>query len=205
MGSSTKAGADRATTYVGEKGIGFKSVFKAADVVWISSNSYTFKFDKRLVLGMIAPIWESFPETTTPSMTSMLLQLSPDYDERRLLSDLKTFDSRMLMFLRRLKEVRITIHEGTSTWKTTLSKSVGSSHNETAVQLIQDAKTMNYLVSSYTATGLPVEPKRPGATESQIMLAFPDVADMQPESQKVYAFLPVRDYGFKVRFLVMYK
>ncbi|KIX05483.1 uncharacterized protein Z518_06355 [Rhinocladiella mackenziei CBS 650.93] len=198
VGSSTKAGANRAASYVGEKGIGFKSVFKAADVVWISSNSYTFKFDKRQVLGMVAPIWEIFPEPTTPSMTSTLLQLSPEYDEKQLISDLKTFDSRMLMFLRRLNKVKITVYEAASTWETTLSKRMCSSRNETAIELIQDDKSMRYLVSSYRATNLPNELKRPGARESQIMLAFPDIIDLQPvESQKVYAFLPIRDYGFK--------
>ncbi|KXS97811.1 hypothetical protein AC578_10548 [Pseudocercospora eumusae] len=32
--------------YIGEKGIGFKAVFKAADVVYISSGNFNFKFDK---------------------------------------------------------------------------------------------------------------------------------------------------------------
>ncbi|KIW93628.1 uncharacterized protein Z519_06233 [Cladophialophora bantiana CBS 173.52] len=197
VGSSTKAGANRATAYVGEKGIGFKSVFKAADVVWISSNCYTFKFDKKQVLGMIAPIWEPFPEPSTPLMTSMLLQLSPDFDEARLLSDLREFDPRMLMFLRRLRTVKITIRDGGLTWQTTLSKTVSTSHGETAIELNRDGAVMKYLVSSHSARNLPVEPKRPGASESQILLAFPDVVDQPLTSQKVYAFLPVRDYGFK--------
>ncbi|OAP55444.1 hypothetical protein AYL99_10417 [Fonsecaea erecta] len=197
VGSSTKAGAHRATAYVGEKGIGFKSVFKAADVVWISSNCYTFKFDKRQVLGMIAPIWEPFPEPSTPSMTSMLLHLSPDYDVRRLLSDLKEFDPRMLMFLRRLRTVTITIRDGERVWKTSFSKNVGTSHGETAIELTRDGEITKYLVSSHTARNLPFESKRPGTSDSQILLAFPDITDQPLMSQKVYAFLPIRDYGFK--------
>lgn len=205
VGSSTKAGQDRASTYVGEKGIGFKSVFKAADAVWISSNMYTFKFDKREVLGMIAPIWEAFPGGSEPAMTSMLLQLSPDYEEKELLSDLKGFDPRMLMFLRRLKTVKIIIHEANTTWKTTLSKKTGTGLRGESIDLIQDGISMRYLVSSHNAKNLPSEPKRLGATESQIMLAFPDIADAQAvESQKVYAFLPIRDYGFKVMTLTYF-
>ncbi|KIW74370.1 hypothetical protein Z517_12310 [Fonsecaea pedrosoi CBS 271.37] len=196
VGSSTKAGANRATAYVGEKGIGFKSVFKAADVVWISSNSYSFKFDKRQVLGMIAPIWESFPEPATPSITSMILQLSPEYDESQLVSDLKEFDPRMLMFLRRLKRVTITIQDGNPGWQTTFGKSVGTSHGETAIELTRDGEVTKYLISSHIAQNLPVEPKRPGAHQSQILLAFPDITDQTLISQKVYAFLPIRDYGF---------
>ncbi|KAL2419264.1 hypothetical protein ABEF95_003141 [Exophiala dermatitidis] len=198
VGSSTKAGQDRASSYVGEKGIGFKSVFKAADIVWISSNSYTFKFDKRNVLGMIAPIWEVFPEPTDPSWTSMLLQLSAGYEEKQLLHDLKTFDPRMLIFLRRLKKVKIVIHQAGPVWQTTLTKKLQSNDQETAIELTQDYKTLRYMVSSYLVENLPVEPKRPGASSSQIMLAFPDCNGAEAiESQKVYAFLPVRDYGFK--------
>ncbi|KAL2408478.1 hypothetical protein ABEF93_003919 [Exophiala dermatitidis] len=198
VGSSTKAGQDRASSYVGEKGIGFKSVFKAADIVWISSNSYTFKFDKRNVLGMIAPIWEAFPEPTDPSWTSMLLQLSPGYEEKQLLHDLKTFDPRMLIFLRRLKKVKIVIHRAGPVWQTTLTKKLQRNDQETAIELTQDHKTLRYMVSSYLAENLPAEPKRPGARSSQIMLAFPDCNGAEAiESQKVYAFLPVRDYGFK--------
>lgn len=34
---STKTGENRSAGYIGEKGIGFKSIFKIADAVWISS------------------------------------------------------------------------------------------------------------------------------------------------------------------------
>ena len=49
-----------------------------ADVVWISSREYSFKFDKSEPLGMIAPTWERFPEEVKPGYTSMLLQLSSE-------------------------------------------------------------------------------------------------------------------------------
>jgi HSP90 family molecular chaperone len=51
---STKSAKKTAGEYIGEKGIGFKSVFKAADVVWISSRE--FKFDQSKFLGMVTPI-----------------------------------------------------------------------------------------------------------------------------------------------------
>ncbi|EMT62837.1 hypothetical protein FOC4_h10017656, partial [Fusarium odoratissimum] len=47
--------------YIGEKGIGFKSVFKAADVVKIASGYYEFRFDRRESLGMVLPIASPFP------------------------------------------------------------------------------------------------------------------------------------------------
>lgn len=56
VGASIKAGLGNSTRYIGEKGIGFKSVFKVAHTVWIKSSHYSFKFDRREKLGMIAPI-----------------------------------------------------------------------------------------------------------------------------------------------------
>ncbi|KAK4448413.1 hypothetical protein QBC34DRAFT_495382 [Podospora aff. communis PSN243] len=44
IGQSTKTGLGKATRYIGEKGIGFKSVFKVAKVVYIKSGYFSFKF-----------------------------------------------------------------------------------------------------------------------------------------------------------------
>jgi HSP90 family molecular chaperone len=45
INQSTKSAKKADGEYIGEKGIGFKSVFKAADLVWISSHEYMFKLD----------------------------------------------------------------------------------------------------------------------------------------------------------------
>ncbi|GAB1316803.1 hypothetical protein MFIFM68171_07013 [Madurella fahalii] len=55
LGRSTKKRPGDATSCFGEKGIGFKSVFRVADVVWVSSLAYNLKFDSRSQLGMIHP------------------------------------------------------------------------------------------------------------------------------------------------------
>jgi hypothetical protein len=110
IGRSTKAGLGAVTRYIGEKGIGFKSVFKVADVVWISSGHYSFKFDKKETLGMIAPIWEKFPEgeNLLPGYTSILLQLSDDYNPEELVAEIKSLDPRLLIFLRNLRQINVT-------------------------------------------------------------------------------------------------
>ena len=54
LGSSSKKSKKRpedSIIYVGEKGIGFKSVFRVADVVWVSSRAYSFKFDSEAPVG----------------------------------------------------------------------------------------------------------------------------------------------------------
>ncbi|KAK4991259.1 hypothetical protein LTR66_006591, partial [Elasticomyces elasticus] len=40
IGNSTKKVQEKQKGYIGEKGIGFKSVFKVADLVWITSGYY---------------------------------------------------------------------------------------------------------------------------------------------------------------------
>lgn len=45
IGKSTKKAAGGRKGYIGEKGIGFKSVFKVADVVRVASGCYEFKFN----------------------------------------------------------------------------------------------------------------------------------------------------------------
>src|SRR6266487_3749256 len=100
IGNSTKAGTENATRYVGEKGIGFKSVFKVADVVYITSRSYSFKFEKNGPLGMIAPIWTEFPIPAKRGYTTFYLHLLPNCNRRELLKEILALDPRMLIFLR---------------------------------------------------------------------------------------------------------
>jgi hypothetical protein len=116
---STKSGKTSHGEQIGEKGIGFKSVFKAADVVWISSREYTFKFDKsKSPLGMVTPIWSSFPEPTLPGCTSTYLQLSESYDEETVVNELLTFDINLLIFLRRIDEINLrVVREGQQVWE----------------------------------------------------------------------------------------
>ena len=56
IGRSTKKIEGSQKGYIGEKGIEFKSVFKVADEVWISSGALKFKLDKKKPLGIIAPV-----------------------------------------------------------------------------------------------------------------------------------------------------
>jgi HSP90 family molecular chaperone len=67
---------DRSKGFIGEEGIGFKSIFKIANVVHVSSNSYSFRFDKAGPLGMIAPIWSDYPGKLKENHTKFFLQLS---------------------------------------------------------------------------------------------------------------------------------
>ena len=205
IGRSTKTGLDHTSRYIGEKGIGFKSVFKISDVVWIHSGYYSFKFDKHKRLGMIAPIWAEFPKPTIPGFTSILLEISDNYNTKELLHELMKLDSKLLIFLQKLRRVDVTIFEDSGVpWKRTLSRSDNNDErngDEQVVTLDNNGQQVSYVTVRFSVKNMPTEPKREGCTRSEIMLAFPIFEDIRVEfdSQQVYSFLPIRDYGFKVR------
>ena len=201
IGRSTKAGLNDSTRYISEKGIGFKSVFKAADVIWISSGDYAFKFDKREPLGMITPIWTQFPKDTIPGCTSFYIQFSAGYNRQELIHDIRSLDPRMLISLRRLRKLNLKVIQDGKTWETKFSRTDTVTNERLVVVLSQDDTYLQYLVRKHAVDGLPREEKRPECSRSEILLAFPLTDPTQPpklSSQNVYAFLPIRDYGFMV-------
>ncbi|KAH8820670.1 hypothetical protein F5884DRAFT_745017 [Xylogone sp. PMI_703] len=202
IGRSSKLGLDHSRRYIGEKGIGFKSVFKVSDVVWIHSGSYSFKFDKSEHLGMIAPIWADFPRETTHGVTSILMKLSDFCDVRELMYEIKALEPRLLIYLQKLKRIKITINEDSDgLWETTLDRhdQAKGSDGQQLVTLYHGPTPLSYRIFHFRVKDLPDDPKRTGHTESELVLAFPMNDERKPmiESQNVYAFLPVRDYGFK--------
>jgi hypothetical protein len=206
IGRSTKANADHSTRYIGEKGIGFKSVFKVADVVFVKSGYYSFKFDKHAQLGMIAPTWAEFPDKLLSRNTSMLLQLSADYDTEELEHELKCLDPRLLLFLRKLTQINVMSFNKRGDITSNMLKRrdlPASSDGANMVCLHHDAALTNFKTTRILVTGMPTESKRIGCTTSEILLAFPTTPEDEPwiAPQRVYAFLPIRDYGFKVRSL----
>lgn len=199
---STKSGKTSYGEYIVEKGIGFKSVFKAADVVWISSREFTFKFDKTKFLGMVAPIWADFPETTRPECTSIYLQLSKDYEEETLIHELLTFDTNLLIFLRRIEEINIRVtRRDEQVWEKKIRKTESRQGADRVTVLHAGESTFPYLIRTHVIKDLPNEHKRPNWPQTKILLAFPTAElpeQPRPIPQNVYAFLPIRNYGLKV-------
>src|SRR5579863_3200270 len=95
-------------TYVGEKGIGFKSVFTVADRVYITSGPYSFYFDKTAPLGMITPALDSkYP--TERGWTTFHLHLAPSENGNDLSAQLGDVSPTLLLFLRKLRALSISI------------------------------------------------------------------------------------------------
>ena len=199
---STKAGKTNDGEFIGEKGIGFKSVFKAADVVWISSREYTFKFDKSEFLGMVTPIWADFPELTQPGCTSILLQLSEGFEDEILVQELLTFDTNILIFLRWIAEINIRVTQADErVWEKRIRKTENRQGTDRMTLLQVGEHSFQYLIRTHVIKDLPNERKRPNWTQTKILLAFPTPKfgeELQFIPQNVYAFLPIRNYGLKV-------
>jgi hypothetical protein len=203
IGRSSKTGLDNTRRYIGEKGIGFKSVFKVADVVWIRSGHYSFRFDKSQRLGMIAPEWTNFPDGALPGYTSILLQLSETCDVAELIREIKALDANLLIFLQKLKHINISIKESRDLpWLKSLVREDASDrlNGQQIITLRHRTGNSSFRIFRLRVTKLPTDPKRPGITRSEILLAFPiaDENGSKLKSQNVYAFLPIRDYGFRV-------
>lgn len=201
ISQSTKANKKADGDFIGEKGIGFKSVFKAADVVWISSRQYTFKFDKTMFLGMVTPIWADFPGKPRPGWTSLQLALARDFDEENLVHELRTFDANLLIFLRHVKEFHIDIPGKAGECADKITKHVSEVGDNHIVTLRSTNIVSKYLIRSHIVDDLPPEKKRKNWIETKILLGFPITDTCEtPECipQKAYAFLPIRNYGLKV-------
>ncbi|KAF2474923.1 uncharacterized protein BDR25DRAFT_255455 [Lindgomyces ingoldianus] len=201
ISQSTKIEQTSYDEYIGEKGIGFKSVFKAADIVWIASGPYTFKFDKNQPLGMITPVWAEFPEPAQTGQTSFYLQFSKDYEEKDLINELLTFDNKSIIFLRRIEiiNIQITCRDG-QIWKKSVQKTERWQYGDRVISLAVDNCNFKYQIQTYIVKDLPREHRRPNRPQSKISLAFPIVNFLQQPNilyQSVYAFLPIRNYGLK--------
>jgi len=108
VGQSTKK--ERNQGYIGEKGIGFKSVFRVTDSPHIFSNGLQFRFQvptETEGFGYILPHWvETVPQVAAEGFTAILLPLLPGKREviERQLSKIAP---ETVLFLKKLKRLRL--------------------------------------------------------------------------------------------------
>ncbi|KAF2464794.1 uncharacterized protein BDR25DRAFT_380700 [Lindgomyces ingoldianus] len=100
--------------YVGEKGIGFKSVFKVAQKVHVQSGPFSFAFEYRREdrddgLGMITPMYEERLSLPKRVRTRMILHLLDNCDREALRNELINLPDTLLLFLKKLKEISVQI------------------------------------------------------------------------------------------------
>ncbi|MCC7134709.1 MAG: DUF3883 domain-containing protein [Gemmatimonadales bacterium] len=200
VGDSSKA---KKSGYIGEKGIGFKSVFTVSNAPEIHSNGFHFRFDRRdeaNLLGYVVPEWCEPPEEAKPETTAIVLPAAQGYEfSKETLEDL---DARLLLFLSKLREIELLHGDERTTFRRRDRKGLSVLTTEIArpgaEPKIDECRFVRVSVD-FSMEKVPDE-KRPEISTSSVVLAFPvdasGAADPQPASQ-VFAFLPIRQVGFK--------
>ncbi|KAI9692668.1 MAG: hypothetical protein M1820_009462 [Bogoriella megaspora] len=204
---STKGVEDAEKTSIGEKGIGFKSVFKVADKVWVSSGPFTFRFDRDAFLGMIAPIWdENFPNNPLLKEMTMLCLRIPKADHQKKVDEhLRAIQPELPLFLRNIAQIQVIFSDRFDNVKQNYTIARESSDALGAeIQLVKhdgttrEKNTLLRLVKvEHIADDMPYEERRDGVESSKLQILFPMTEDGQPEMKNrcVYNYLPIRAYG----------
>jgi hypothetical protein len=229
VGESSKVGAQG---YIGEKGIGFKSVFMAAWKVTIQSGDFSFFFKHRrndTGLGMIHPRWIEPEETLPENLTRMTLLLHDDGDANALASQremirrqLNDLQESLLLFTQNLKEIRVAFYDnqGRLEKRVNFSTSTIDFNQRFLVTRTHDGRKGEEVIESqiyHTATQVAsnlakndnrtyseYEEKTKAYSTSKVVLGFPISNHSVPVEayQSVYAFLPMKQAGFKVLILL---
>lgn len=202
IGQSTKSASRKASGYIGEKGIGFKSGFKLADTICVSSASYSFKFVRSGRLGMITPIWEDFPsQHFQEGLTQFLFHIPESNDVLSVETDLCNLEGSVLLFLRRLERIELEPAFGGNRFF------IRDSFPGLAGEIVRiddisadGISFKHYTIERTEVKDLPDDPKRPGIHESEVAVAFPLSPVDTPLVKDCFAynFLPIRKYGFSV-------
>ncbi|EFW99767.1 hypothetical protein CMQ_85 [Grosmannia clavigera kw1407] len=206
IGQSSKMGAQG---YIGEKGIGFKSVFMAASKVHIQSGAFSFSFTHRpgdSGMGMISPVWEEPGEELQPHLTRITLFLHGGGDGEKhaqiqdaIATQFQELQETFLLFMRNLRSIRVAFFDdgGAKTESCTylikrpqtdmaILKRTWATHGskETSEEI-----SKHFYVVTHQATDLTMNENRTyseaekasGAyTTSQVVLAFPLSAESTP-------------------------
>jgi hypothetical protein len=188
--------------YIGEKGIGFKSVFKVTDRPEIHSNGYHFRFDLTNPddpLGYVVPHWVPARPDAIEGLTTVVLPAKAGYAfPRTLLNDI---NATLLLFLEKLRLLEV--HESGGSVRYDRVDSGGLSTLTVAITPSGAAgttTTTNYLRAKLRQDmSAIVETKREKILAADVVLAFPMSAErgaLPLKGCQTYAFLPIREFGF---------
>ncbi|XP_069563541.1 uncharacterized protein [Brachyistius frenatus] len=191
--------------YIGQKGIGFKSVFKVTDCPEIHSNGFHLRFDKTCgPMGYILPHWTEDGRSLDAQLmdinlhswsTKIVLPLrSESHQTRNLFHDIHPS---LLLFLHRLRS--ITIYNQSEKRLVTMTRK-DLSHNVLEVEHTEGIE--RWLVVKSTLQ--PPKKIKEDVESTELALAFQLGSDItgsdilcQPQKQPVFAYLPLRSFGFR--------
>lgn len=205
VGQSTKK---KLLGYIGEKGIGFKSVFRITSNPYIFSNGFQFclpEKDDQTGLGYIVPRWVLHPpHGISEEETSIILPLNKnkkDIDD--VIKALREISPETILFLKKLKtlEVSINLTDSSSLYNLTIEKKVIKTIGDSElIELICKSgddqngfvvDTCNYWVTEleFDKPTYAEHEKRTGIESRFVSVAIP--LNDKPSKGKLFAYLPV--------------
>ena len=200
VGESSKANK---AGYIGEKGIGFKSVFTVSSAPEVHSNGFHFKFDRTdqgNLLGYVVPHWCEPTKEINPSTTTIILPAADGIEFSQ--ETLDGLDARLLLFLAKVRKIALHGDDETVTYQRSdkeMLSCLSTLRERPGFKPQSEESHFVRIPVDFKMEGVPDE-KRPGALTSEVVLAFPvdakGAASLEPSSQ-VFAFLPIRQVGFK--------
>ncbi|KAL8736556.1 MAG: hypothetical protein Q9181_002384 [Wetmoreana brouardii] len=214
VGNSTKK---HSAGYIGEKGIGFKSVFKIAQKVHIHSGPFSFAFshtqeDDDDGLGMITPYYKDAEELPRGVRTRMTLTLLDSTDSEERAAEFREVPDTFLMFLSRLQRLSIELYQPENAptaiqyskeefkekglYMTFLAKTTRKGKEESTSQ--QDYYTMKSDIYNLPFDEARKDKQGNSIDSATVILAFPvdELDEPVIKQQYTYAFLPLRRVGF---------
>ncbi|KAJ9182462.1 hypothetical protein P3X46_006457 [Hevea brasiliensis] len=209
VGNSTKKGSG--TGYIGQKGIGFKSVFRVTDAPEIHSNGFHIKFDVSegqigFVLPTVVPpcnvdLFSRLVFGETGQMdkkcwnTCIVLPFRSQLSEGTAMKIFSDLHPSLLLFLHRLQCIM---------FRNVVNDSLVVMRKEVLqdgiIKVSCGKDKMTWLVASQK---LQARAGRPKVQTTEIAIAFTleesDNGDYHPrlDQQPVFSFLPLRTYGLK--------
>jgi hypothetical protein len=113
--------------YIGEKGIGFKSVFKITSCPYIFSNGFRFSLpenDEETGLGYIVPKWvDHIPGFVNSNETTIILPIDKHKDDiRKVVDALREIAPETILFLDKLKSIEIFVSLPTQCYEVKINK-----------------------------------------------------------------------------------
>jgi len=197
VGVSTK---DKRQGYIGEKGTGFKSVFRITSCPRIFSNGFRFELpenDKQTGLGYIVPTWiNETPEVVSDKGTTIIFPLDqPQFDIAQAEQSLMEIAPETIIFLKKLKTLELYI-ESNNQYEIIIEKSSSLSSLVELTYIRNSEKGEEIQTSEYWVVEKPFEKpegispeQRQGVTEREIVVAIPLMG--VESAGKLFAYLPV--------------
>ncbi|OJI95845.1 hypothetical protein ASPVEDRAFT_119596 [Aspergillus versicolor CBS 583.65] len=200
------AGKRTKTGQIGEKGIGFKSLFKVAWKVQIQSGPFCFSLQHREGqngLGMIAPVNEAHEDLSEDVRTQFTLFLISPEHYLDLRDKLLNFPLTITAFLRNTKMVGV--------WRqhTFLTFSSVRNYDEVCLCLRNGSgivRRADFILFTQKVAGLPRRDSRPFPGSTEMTLAFPFSSELPPAVSTAeyfaHSYLPLSAAGGSLNFLV---